>query len=156
MTTSTTGGASWRVIAIQIGILLGLAVFFKFYLPHRAHNMARQALVAREHGITTLFQNSVVEDSGPEISVPLDGAVVKRHPQKLRTLFSPDDAESTLGVPDSTMTDFQGGQHLTWTGTTHKLEAAFNAGRLYCLTFEERATGHGVQVFESPQSWHPY
>ena len=82
---------------------------------------------------------------------PLDGAIVKRHPQRLRSTFSPQEAESTLGVPDATTTDFGGGQHLTWLGTTHKLEASFNAGRLYCLALEDRATGHGVLVYDSPE-----
>jgi hypothetical protein len=156
MRTSGFGGAAWRVIVIQVVILVGLAVFFKLYLPHRQHNLTIEAAVAREREINTVFQDAVVEDSSHEVSVPLDGTLVKRHPQTLRTVFSPQDVESTLGVPDSTMTDFRGGQHLTWVGTAHKLEAAFDAGRLFCLTFEDRASGHGVMVYESPQSWHPY
>ena len=47
------------------------------------------------------------------------------------------------------MTDFRGGQHLTWIGTRHKLAASFNKGRLYALTFTDLTTGHGMQVFES-------
>ena len=124
--------------------------------PPRARIGRRRAAATREQKINALFQDSVVEDSTHEISVPLEGAIVKRHPQRLRTMFSPQEAESTLGVPDTTTTDFRGGQHLTWMGTTHKLEASFNAGRLYCLTLEDRATGHGVLVYESPESWHPY
>jgi hypothetical protein len=156
MRTSSSGGAPWRVIVIQVLILLGLAALIKFYLPHRARELARDATVAREQSINALFQDSVVEDSTHEISVPLDGAIVKRHPQRLRTTFSPQKAESVLGVPDTSTIDFSGAQHLNWVGTTHKLGAAFNAGRLYCLTFEDRATGHGVLVYESPESWHPY
>ncbi|HXW15753.1 MAG TPA: hypothetical protein VEN79_14695 [Terriglobia bacterium] len=156
MRTSSSGGAPWRVIVIQVLILLGLIAFFKLYLPHQARDLAQRAAVAREQSINALFQDSVVEDSTHEISVPLDGAILKRHPQRLRTTFSPQQAESILGVPDSTTTDFSGGQHLTWIGTAHKLGAAFNSGRLYCLTLEDRATGHGVLVYESPESWHPY
>ena len=156
MITSSAGRAPWRIFAIQAGILLGLAIFCKLYFPYRARELARHGAAIREQRINTFFHDSVVDDSAEEISVPLDGAIVKRHPQRLRTTFSPQDAESTLGVPNTTMTDFRGGQHLTWLGSDHKLEAAFDAGRLYCLTFEDRATGHGVLVYESPQSWHPY
>jgi len=156
MRASNSGRAPWRVIAIQVLILLGLVAFIKFYLPHRTRELARYAIIAREQSINALFQDAVVEDSTREISVPLDGAIVKRHPQRLRTTFSPQQAESTLGVPDTSTTDFSGGQHLTWIGTAHKLGAAFSAGRLYCLTFEDRATGHGVLVYESPEAWHPY
>jgi len=156
MRTSNSGRAPWRVIAIQVLILLGLVALIKLYLPHRTRELARHAIVAREQSINALFQDSVVEDSTHEISVPLDGTIVKRHPQRLRTTFSPQQAESTLGVPDTTTTDFSGAQHLMWIGSAHKLGAAFNAGHLYCLTFEDRATGHGVLVYESPDSWHPY
>ncbi len=149
------GGAPWRTIVIQGLVLLGLAAFFKFYLPHHERDLAARAAVTREQKIKAFFQDSVVEDP-QEISVPLDGAIVKRHPQSLRTTFSPQDAESALGIPDSTLTDFRGGQHLVWIGTAHKLGAAFDAGRLYCLTLEDRATGRGVMVYESPQMWHPY
>jgi hypothetical protein len=59
-------------------------------------------------------------------------------------------------VPDSATTDFRGGQHLQWLGTTHQLEDSFNAGRLYCLQLQDRTTGHGVMVFDSFAAWHPY
>ena len=156
MTTSDFGGASWRLIVIQVLVLSGLLIFFKFYLPHRERNLAGTAVATREQKINSFFQDSVVEDSAREFSVPLDGAMVKRHPQKLRTTYSPDEVESTLGIPDTSMIDFRGGQHLTWIGTSHKLEAAFTAGRLYCLTMEDLATHHGVQVYDSDDLWRPY
>jgi len=156
MPSSTFGRAPWRVIVIQLLILLGLVAIYKVYLPYRARNLAGRAAAIREQKINDLFQDSVVEDSKHEISVPLQGVIVKRHPQSLRTTFSPQEAESMLGIPDATAIDFRGGQHLTWLGTSHKLEASFNAGRLYCLTLEDRATGHGVLVYESIWSWHPY
>jgi hypothetical protein len=152
----SSGRALWRVIVIQVLLLLGLAVFYKLYLPHRARDLADRAAATREQKINALFQDSVEEDSAHEISVPLDGAIVKRHPQRLRTTFSPGEADFALGVPDASTTDFSGGQHLTWLGTTHKLVASFNTGRLYCLALEDRTTGHGVMVFESPWTWHPY
>ncbi|MGD1105126.1 MAG: hypothetical protein ABSA59_24040 [Terriglobia bacterium] len=156
MPISSFGRAPRRVIVIQLLVLVGLIAFYRLYLPHRARDLAGRAAATREQKINALFQDSVVEDSTREISVPLEGVIVKRHPQRLRTTFSPQEAESTLGVPDATTTDFRGGQHLTWLGTAHKLAASFDAGRLYCLTLEDRATGHGVMVYESIWSWHPY
>jgi thiosulfate reductase cytochrome b subunit len=156
MRFSETGRVSWRVILVQLLILLGLALFYKSYLPHRARELAGREAAAREQKISALFRDSVEEDSTHEISVPQDGAIVKRHPQRLHATFSPSEAQSALGVPDVAATDFRGGQHLTWIGATHKLDAAFNAGHLYCLTFENRTTGHGVMVFESIRSWHPF
>ena len=97
-----------------------------------------------------------VEDTEHEISVPLSGEIVKRHPQRLRTTLHVEEVESRLGAPNTSTTDFRGGQHLTWLGTDHKLEAAFNGGRLYCLSHQDRKTGRGVMVFESIWSWHPF
>ncbi|MGO8786409.1 MAG: hypothetical protein ACLQVL_03365 [Terriglobia bacterium] len=156
MVLSSLGRAPWRVIAIQLLIVLGLVALYKIYLPRHARELAKREVAARELKINTIFRDSVEEDSTREISVPLDGAIVKRHPQRLRTTFSPQEAETTLGVPDVARTDFRGGQHLTWWGTTHKLEVSFDAGRLYCLNLEDRATGHGVLVYRSPELWHPY
>jgi hypothetical protein len=156
MTTSDFGGASWRLIVIQVLVLSALLIFFKFYLPHRERNLAATAVATREQKINSFFQDSVMEDSAREFSVPLDGVIVKRHPQKLRTTYSPDEVESTLGIPNTSMVDFRGGQHLTWIGTSHKLEAAFTAGRLYCLTMEDLATRHGAQVYDSDDQWRPY
>jgi len=150
------GRAPWRVIGVQALILLGLVGFFKLYLPHRARVLAAHEAAAREQKILTLFQSLVVEDSAHEIPVPLDGTIVKRHPQSLRAAFSQQQAESSLGVPDRATTDFRGGHHLKWFGTAHTLEASFDAGHLYCLNLEDRATSHGVLVYESVWSWHPY
>jgi hypothetical protein len=150
------GRAPWRVIVIQFLILLGLVAFFKLYLPHRAHALAAQASADREQKIMALFQESVAEDPAHEISVPWQGAMVKRHPQSLSVTFSPAEAESRLGPPDTSTTDFQGGQHLTWVGTAHKLEASFNRGHLYCLNLEDRGASHGVLVFPSIWGWHLY
>jgi hypothetical protein len=156
MRISTSGRAPWRVIIIQLFVLTGLAIFFKIYLPHHTRDMVAQAAATREEKINELFKDAVFDDSTHEISVPLQGDIVKRHPQRLRIALSPQGAESTLGAPDKSTVDFQGGQHLTWVGTTHILEGAFNSGRLYCLKLEDRSTGHGVMVFESIYAWHPY
>jgi hypothetical protein len=64
--------------------------------------------------------------------------------------------EQALGLPGMVTVDFRGGQHLTWTGTQHQLEACFSNGRLYCLRLEDLRTKHGMTVFESSWSWHPF
>ena len=156
MTQSEAGGVPWRIFLIQLLLVAGLAVFLKFYLPHREREAVERARADREQKIGALFHDAVAEDAKHEISVPLNGAIVKRHPSRLRTTFSPRQAEVLLGAPDNVTADFAGGQHLTWIGTTHKLEASFNAGHLYCLTMEDRSTGHGEMVYESVWTWHPY
>ena len=156
MFTADTGRAPWRVIIIQVLLLSGLAVFFKIYLPYRARDAEAEAAAAREQRINALFENAVEKDTTREISVPLGGEIVKRHPQKLRLVLSPREVEDSLGLPAKITMDFRGGQHLMWLGTAHKLEASFNAGRLYCLTLEDLTTGRGVMVYASPTSWHPY
>ena len=103
---------------------LGLVAFYKIYLPRHARELAKREVAARELKINAIFRGFSGGGSTREISVPLDGAIVKRHPQRLRTTFSPQEAETTLGVPDVTRTDFRGGQHLTWMGTAHKLEVS--------------------------------
>jgi hypothetical protein len=155
MRCSDHGKVPWRIILVQVIILVGLVTCLKFYLPHRAKAAAAREIEQREQNINALFQDAVEKDS-KEIPVSVDGEVVNRYPQKLRLALSPQQVEDRLGVPGKDATDFQGGQHLTWWGTNHRLEAAFNAGRLYCLTLEDRSTGHGVMVFESPYQWHPY
>lgn len=156
MRTSSRGGVPWRVIAVQLAVIAGLVVFFTLYLPQHRRALAARAAATREQKINAVFHDSVEEDSSHEVSVPLDGAIVKRHPERLRTSFSPAQAEALLGVPNTGTTDFRGGQHLTWIGTTHELDASFDRGHLYCLTFEDRATNHGVMVYESPWSWRPF
>lgn len=156
MVPSHYGRAGWRVIVIQLLILSGIFALYKVYLPYHQRDLARRSAAAREQKISAFFEDAVMEDSTHEISVPVDGAIVKRHPQRLRLTFSPQEAESKLGIPDASTSDFGGGQHLTWLGNSHKLEASFSAGHLYCLALEDRATGHGVLVYVSPESWHPY
>ncbi len=62
----------------------------------------------------------------------------------------------SCGLPDRRTIDIRGGLHITWTGTGHALEAAFDHGRLYCLRHEDLRTGHGALVFESSDAWHPF
>jgi hypothetical protein len=156
MAPTTSGSTGWRIFGIQLLVLMVLAVFLKLYLPRHQRDLAARAAATREQKITALFKDVVEEDSTREVSVPLDGVIVKRHPQRLRTTFSPEDIESTLGIPTTTTVDFRGGQHMSWVGTAHRLEAAFDSGSLYCLTLEDRSTGHGVMVYKSTGPWHPY
>jgi hypothetical protein len=151
-----SGRVPWRIILIQAAILAGLVAFFKVYLPHFERERAARAAAERERRIEAFFPKAVVEDTTHEVAVPLDGAIVKRHPQRLRATLSVEDVEAQLGAPDVSTTDFRGGQHLTWIGATHKILGSFNAGRLYCLTYEDRSSGHGVMVYDSIWSWHPY
>lgn len=156
MTTSECGRAPWRLFLIQLLVLAAILISIKLYIPRHERSLAAQASVAREEKINALFHDSILEDTSREVSVPLDGAMVKRHPWRLRTTFSPREAESALGVPNTSAVDFRGGQHLTWIGTSHKVEAAFDAGRLFCLTWEDLATHHGEQVYDSEDQWRPY
>src|SRR5690242_2870116 len=137
MATSDPGRSPWRFIVIQILVLGGILIFFKLYLPRHERKLAAERVAQRELRITAFIKENVLENSDREVTVPLDGAIVKRHPQKLRAIASPDAVEAKLGVPNKSAVDFQGGQHLTWVGTSHKLEAAFNKGRLYCVTWED-------------------
>ena len=79
---SDSGGVPWRVILIQLAVLLGLLTFFKFYLPHRERAQASQAVADREQKIEDFFQNAVVEDTTHEISVPLNGGHGKAAPAR--------------------------------------------------------------------------
>jgi len=150
------GLARWRVFLIQLAILACLLGFFKLYLPHLERERTAQRAAERERKIESFFQAEVEEDATREIDVNLNGVVVRRHPQRLRAAPPITEVEAALGAPDTSATDFRGGQHLTWIGTAHQLQAAFNQGRLYCLAREDRSTGYGVMVFESPEAWHTY
>jgi hypothetical protein len=156
MHISDSGRVRWRIILIQLTIMAGLVAFYKLYLPHGERMEAARQAAQRERKIEAFFQKVVVEDTAHEIDVPGEGARGKRHPQRLRATLPLAEVEAALGAPDVASTDFRSGQHLTWIGTAHKLEASFNLGRLYCLGHEDRKTGQGVMVFESIWSWHPY
>jgi hypothetical protein len=156
MPLADRGRVRWQFILPQVLVLAGLAAFFKVYLPRLERARLARAAADREGSIEAFFPTAVVEDTAHEVAVPLEGVIVKRHPQRLRSVLSVGDVEAELGAPDISSTDFRGGQHLTWIGTRHKLVASFNVGRLYCLAHEDRSTGHGVAVFDSIWSWHPY
>ena len=156
MSLSSSGRVTKRFLLIQALIVTGLVILVKLVLPYQSRGSAEQRAQTRERKIMGLFHDSVEDLPKREIDAPLNGEIVKRHPQKLRATMSPQDVEARLGAPDATSTDFKGGQHLIWLGAAHKLDASFNAGRLYALSLEDRTTRHGVTVYESMDLWHPY
>ena len=154
MKPSERGAVPKRMLAIQLAILASLAAFYFLYLPHRTKSQAAAEAEERELKIEALFQSLVVEDPHSEVEVTGTGGNV--HPQRLNRLPAVDEFVRTLGLPDRRTTDFRGGLHITWTGTAHSLEAAFDHGRLYCLRYEDLRIGHGALVFESSAAWHPF
>jgi hypothetical protein len=156
MKPSDRGAVPKRVIAIQLAILASLAAFYFLYLPYRAKSRAAAEAQEREVKIEALFQSLVVEEAHSEVELPGTGGKVRVHPQRLNYKPAVDEVLQALGLPDRRMTDFRNGLHLTWTGTAHSLEAAFDRGRLYCLRREDLRTGHGALVFESSVAWQPF
>jgi hypothetical protein len=151
-----SGAVSKRAIIIQVVILAGLVAFFKADLPRIERARAAAEATERERRIEKFFQSTVAEDVSREVEAPATSGGARVHPQMLRRAASMEEVEQALGAPDTSSTDYAGGLHLTWIGARHNLEASFNRGRLYCLKLEDRRTGHGVMVFESSSSWHPF
>ena len=156
MKLSERGAVPKRFIAIQLAIVAGLAAFYFLYLPYRPTSQAAAEAKERELKIEALFQSLVEEDSRGEVELPGTGGKARVHPQRLNNTPAVDEVVEALGVPDQRTTDFRGGLHMTWTGTAHSLEAAFDHGRLYCLRHEDLRTGHGALVFESTAGWRPF
>jgi len=156
MKPSERGTVPKRVIAVQLGIMAGLAAFYFLYLPYRAKSQSETIITVRELKVQEFFQSLVVEDSHGEVEPPGTGGKVRVHPQKLNNTPDVDEVLQDLGSPNQRTTDFRGGLHMTWTGTAHSLEAVFDDGRLYCLRYEDLRTGHGALVFESSAAWRPF
>jgi hypothetical protein len=154
MKLSERGAVPKRLMAIQFAILASLVAFYFLYLPYRTKSEAKADAQEREQNIEALFQSLVVEDTHSEVEATEAGGKV--HPQRLNRLPAVGEFVQTLGLPDRRTTDFRGGLHITWTGTAHSLEAAFDGGRLYCLRREDLRTGHGALVFESSAAWRPF
>jgi hypothetical protein len=150
-------GNSWRrVILIQLVIVAGLVGWLKIYLPRMQRAKAASEAAECERRIETLYQFLVVDDLNRQIEAPDASGEKHAHPQNLRSTPSVREVEQALGLPGMVTGDFRGGQHLTWTGTNHRLEASFSGGRLYCLRREDLRTGHGIMVFESSWHWRPF
>lgn len=145
-----------RIVIIQIGIVAGLLVLYEVFLPRvRRHDAAKDA-AAREQRIQNFARTMIVEDSSRKASgFGVDGGSLS-HPQKLLEQDSLNEVQLTLGAPGAEFSDSGGGQHLVWTGTEHKLEAAFNKGVLYSLTYSNLKTGHTARVFESGEYWQSF
>ena len=154
MKPSERGAVPKRMLAIQFAILASLAAFYFLYLPYRTKSEAKADAQEREQKIEGLFQSLVVDDTHSEVEITEEGGKVR--PQRLNRLPTVDEFVQTLGLPDRRTTDFRGGLHITWTGTAHSLEAAFNGGHLYCLRREDLRTGHGALVFGSSAAWRPF
>jgi hypothetical protein len=140
---------------VQLAIVAGLIAFYKLGVPaiEKAHE--RAAAAEREQAINSFFQSVVAEVGGSAGRAP-GGGETGSVPKRLRLLPDVEGVEQRLGAPDQTMTGFAGGQHLTWTGTRHKLQGSFNKGQLYALTMFDLQTGHGETVYESSAQWHPF
>jgi hypothetical protein len=151
-----SGKISTRVIVIQLVILVvvaGVFAYVKVYAPKLEKSREAAQVAERESRIEDFFDSMVAEDSSRTVEAPGAG---QTHPQSLRSTPDVGDVEQTLGGPDTSSTDFAGGLHLGWIGTTHTLEAAFNRGELYALSFKNNQTGHGVNVYKSSAQWQPF
>ena len=147
---SSNSGASWsRIILIQLIIVAGLGLYLLFYLPGAAKRRAAAQAAGRERRIQTFARTMLVPDPAREISASGPDDESLSHPEKLLQAEPVDQVQQALGAPTSENADVNGGQHLTWTGTRHQLQAAFNKGVLYNVTYSNIATGHGVSVYES-------
>jgi hypothetical protein len=156
MRACDSGSVRTRTIIVQLLIVAGLVGYFEFFLPRIRRNKAAAEAQERELRIETFFQSAIVEDASRDVERPAESGGGRAHPQRLSETLSVSEVEQALGAPDESTTDFRGGLHLPWVGTAHKLEAAFDKGRLYCLKREDRRTGHGAMVFESSSAWHPF
>jgi hypothetical protein len=145
-----------KAILIQLAIVVGLIAWFKIFLPEIERARAAAETAERERRIQSLVQTVVAEELRPDDGAPAGGGEAGGHPQRLRVTPPVREVQEALGAPDQSMTDFRGGQHLTWIGTNHKLEASFNKGRLYALTLVDLRSGHGATVFESSSQWRPF
>ena len=150
------GNVRARTIVIQVAIVAGVILWLTLGWPKIQQERAAAALARRELKIEAFLQSTVVERAGEEIEVPTVEGVRRVHPQRLRVTPAVGDVQQGLGAPDQSMTDAQGGQHLTWLGTRHKLNASFSKGRLYAVTLTDLQTGYGFTVYESAAQYHPF
>lgn len=149
-----------RTILIQVGIVVCLLLFYKLALPSIQREREATESADREQRIMGFMHSVAVEvgraeepdaDSGEADQSGSDG-----RPEHLRVTPQVGDVEQELGAPQESLNDFMGGQHLTWTGSRHKLVASFHKGRLYALTLTDLKTGHGMQVYESSAQWRTF
>jgi hypothetical protein len=142
-----------RVILVQAMIVAGLLVWFKVGLPKIQAQRAAAEAAERDQRIEA-FVESVVAETGT--AQPAGGREPGARPKHLRRLPHVEEVQQAIGAPDTSTTDFRGGQHLTWSGARHKLTGSFNKGRLYSLALEDLRTGRGFRVFESSAHWQEF
>jgi hypothetical protein len=150
------GSLRTRTIIIQVAIFAAVILWLALGLPSVRKERAAAELARREQKIESFVQSAVVEAGGEEIAMPTAEGVRRVRPQRLRLTPAVGDVQQALGAPDRSMTDSQGGQHLTWLGTRHQLEASFDKGRLYAVTLTNLQTGHGITVYESRAQFRPF
>lgn len=153
MRFEASGSTWWRVLVIQLAIIAALAAVLKFYLPGMEKRREAAVVREREDRIQAFARTMIVED--PTRDIP-SGPNAGKHPQKLLRQDSVDEVQGALGAPTTVSRDFRGGDHLTWTGTDHQIEAAFDRGILYYVRYEDLHTGHGVMVYESSAPWQTF
>lgn len=144
-----------RAILIQGAIIVALIIFYKLALPKIQQAREAGAAAQREEKMMGFVHSVAVEVGGPANSSQ-SGSETDGIPQRLRVTPQVGDIEQELGAPQNYMNDFMGGEHLTWTGTRHKLVLSFTKGQLYALTLTNLKTGHGMQVFESSAQWRAF
>jgi hypothetical protein len=150
------GSLRTRTIIIQVAIFAGVILWLTLALPKIQKERAAAELARREQKIESFVQSAVVAAGGEEIEVPTVEGVRRVRPQRLRVTPAVGEVQQALGAPERSMTDFRGGQHLTWIGTRHQLEASFAKGRLYAVTLTDLQTGHGSTVYESSAQYRPF
>lgn len=156
MTLTDSGKISTRVIVIQLVLLLvvaGVFAYVKVYAPRIEKAREAAQLAERESRIQDFFKSMVAYDSSRTVDAP---GIGRTHPQSLKNTPSVQEVQQTLGAADTSTTDFADGLHLAWIGTGHTLEASFNHGELYALSFKNKQTGHGVNVFKSSEQWQAF
>jgi hypothetical protein len=154
------GIGSWsartKVILIQAAVLAGLIMWFTLGLPGIRKERAASQVAEREQRIESFVRETVAAVPGRTAEALEARGEVAAHPQRLLSTPSLEEAEQALGAPQTSSTDFRGGEHLTWIGTRHRLEAIFNQGRLYALTLTDLRTGHGSTILESSAQWQSF
>jgi hypothetical protein len=154
---ASDSGAVWvKALVVQLAILAGVVVFYKAYLPRMQKAQLAAAARAQEERIQAFVKSTIAEDPDREAAGTGTDGESLLHAQKLLRTLSLDETQQALGAPGSEFTDFREGQHLIWTGTTHRLEAVFDQGKLSILRFENLRTGHGVLVYASSAYWQAF
>jgi hypothetical protein len=146
---SDSGEARTKIFLIQGAVIAVLIIGVKLYWPTLERQQAAHEAAGREQKVESVF-GALVEHGAA------DAASGAGQLDKLRRAATVEEVERSLGAPQIAMTDYAGGQHLTWTGTNHKLEAAFDKGRLYALTLTNMRTGHGEAVFAIAAESHAF